>query len=213
MIFLDETHIASRTARRTRARAPRGKAPILLQADIPGLRDGFSLIAACNHHGFIVEACYLFSHSNTRENFELYVRDFLVPILRPYPGPNSIVVLDNASIHHGGEIEQLIAARGSKVIYLSPYSFDYNPIEKMFAQLKKYLIRNSSLLSSSSVSLEVCVWKGLGSVSQTQAIAYFRNALLVISQRERKSMFIECLIVFLMMVMLLVVVCLKKKRA
>ncbi len=49
------------------------------------------------------------------------------------------LVWDNYSIHKGKEIEKAIAAVGAKLIYLSPYSPDFNPIENFWSKVKNPL--------------------------------------------------------------------------
>ena len=61
----------------------------------------------------------------TRASFEAFLQDGLLPILEP----GSVLVLDNASIHRGGEIQKLVEAAGCSLLYLPPYSPDFNPIE------------------------------------------------------------------------------------
>ena len=59
----------------------------------------------------------------------------LLPILLPFDGgdnPCSVVILDNASIHHVEAVTQLISATGALVQFLPPYSPDLNPIEEAF---------------------------------------------------------------------------------
>ena len=47
------------------------------------------------------------------------------------------MVLDNAAIHKSKETKQLISKAGCELLFLSPYSPDFNPIEKAFGTLKK----------------------------------------------------------------------------
>ena len=56
----------------------------------------------------------------------------VLPYLRPYPQPNSILICDNATLHHDqqGLLEKLVASVGAKLFYLPPYACDLNPIEK-----------------------------------------------------------------------------------
>ena len=51
---------------------------------------------------------------------------------------NSTIILDNASFHNKAYLEQVAAKKGHKILFLPPYSPDFNPIEKSFANIKKY---------------------------------------------------------------------------
>ena len=73
--------------------------------------------------------------STDRLTFEAFVVRKLVPKL----WKGATVVWDNYSIHKGKEIEKAIASVGAKLIYLPPYSPDFNPIEKLWSQLKNTL--------------------------------------------------------------------------
>ena len=57
--------------------------------------------------------------------------------------------MDNAQIHHGGNIEALCEARGVLLVYLPPYSPEMNPIEKVFSVMKSQLKRHNCLIGSS----------------------------------------------------------------
>ena len=59
----------------------------------------------------------------------------LVPELRP----GDVVVLDNLSSHKGTRARALIEATGARLLFLPPYSPDFNPIEHAFAKLKALL--------------------------------------------------------------------------
>lgn len=70
-----------------------------------------------------------------RELFEAYVEQQLVPTLQR----GDIVVMDNLSSHKGPNVRKTIEAAGARVVYLPPYSPDFNPIEQVFAKLKALL--------------------------------------------------------------------------
>ena len=61
--------------------------------------------------------------------------------MSPFPGPQSVIVLNNAAFHHGGRIDALVEDKGCRLIYLPAYSPDFNPIEKGFSVLKSLLRR------------------------------------------------------------------------
>lgn len=70
-----------------------------------------------------------------QDAFQAYVEQVLVPELRPGDG----VVMDNLSSHKGPKVREWIEAAGARLLYLPPYSPDFNPIEMAFAKLKALL--------------------------------------------------------------------------
>ena len=70
-----------------------------------------------------------------RDAFEAYIAQVLVPELRA----GDTVVMDNLSSHKGPRVSKLIEAAGARLLYLPPYSPDFNPIENAFAKLKALL--------------------------------------------------------------------------
>ena len=67
--------------------------------------------------------------------FEAFIANKLVPNL----WLGACVVMDNAKIHLGEEIRVLIESAGAKLIYLSPYSPEFNPIENFWSKIKASL--------------------------------------------------------------------------
>jgi transposase len=74
-----------------------------------------------------------------REAFHAYVNQVLVPELTS----GDIVVMDNLGSHKGPAVRDAIEAAGATLLYLPPYSPDFNPIENAFAKLKA-LLRKAS---------------------------------------------------------------------
>jgi transposase len=68
--------------------------------------------------------------------FLAYATQFLAPTLKP----GDVVVMDNLSAHKVSGVREAIEAVGASLLYLPPYSPDFNPIEQVFAKLK-HLIR------------------------------------------------------------------------
>ncbi len=79
--------------------------------------------------------CLAVEGSTTSEVFETYLEHVLAPTLRP----GQVVVMDNLTAHKGEKVGDFIEARGCELIYLPPYSPDFNPIEEAFAKLKALL--------------------------------------------------------------------------
>jgi transposase len=69
-------------------------------------------------------------------SFLAYVRQVLVPTLRA----GDVVVMDNLSSHKKAGVREAIEAVGAKLLYLPPYSPDFNPIELAFSKFK-WLLR------------------------------------------------------------------------
>jgi transposase len=67
--------------------------------------------------------------------FEAYVERILAPSLRI----GQAVVMNNLSAHKGEKVRKVIEARGCKLLYLSPYSPAYNPIEETLSKSRGLL--------------------------------------------------------------------------
>lgn len=78
--------------------------------------------------------------------FKVYVSKCLVPVL----WRGAVVVMDNLPAHKVKAIAPLIETVGASIIYLSPYSPEFNPIEHWWSQLKVFL-RQFSPTSSTMV--------------------------------------------------------------
>ncbi len=69
--------------------------------------------------------------------FVQYIETQLAPTLKK----GDVVIMDNLSAHKRREAEQAIRARGAWLLFLPPYSPDFNPIELAFSKLKAHLRR------------------------------------------------------------------------
>ena len=127
---MDETGVLLGLTR-THARSQKGTRAYSLNPFYRGAK--VTLIGAIS----IKKVVALMTMNNSMDSkaFELFVEKFLVPEL----WSGAVVVMDNLSAHKLDSIVPMIEAVGASVIYLSPYSPDFNPIELWWSQLKSFL--------------------------------------------------------------------------
>jgi transposase len=100
--------------------------------------------------------------------FKVYVEQVLCPTLKI----GDVVVMDNLPAHKVAGIEQLIRARGAKLIYLPPYSPDLNPIEKCWSKIKTYLRRAKARTRE---ELEKALREALMLITAEDALGWFKS--------------------------------------
>lgn len=90
-----------------------------------------NLIAA--KRGKELIATVLYNTSTTALWFNKWLKECLFKEL----SPNSTIIMDNACFHKKEDVYRITKNYGHDVLFLPPYSPDFNPIEKVFAILKK----------------------------------------------------------------------------
>jgi transposase len=111
--------------------APRGER---LRLGIPhGHWKTTTFVAGLTLQGMV--APFVLDGPINRDAFETYIERVLVRSLRP----GDVVIMDNLSSHKGRRVRDLIEVAGASLLYLPPYSPDFNPIENAFAKLKALL--------------------------------------------------------------------------
>ena len=85
--------------------------------------------------------------------------------------PNSVIVLDNCSVHHVSGVADVIQEVGALVHYLPPYSPDFNPIELLFSKVKS-VIRAMELELSATLDIESIVLGAFSTVTATDCKAW-----------------------------------------
>jgi transposase len=93
----------------------------------------YTVVASLGLDG--IEAPWVFEGPMTALAFETYVETQLVPTLRR----GDIVVADNLSSHKSAAARRAIEACGAQLVFLPPYSPDFNPIELAWAKVKQAL--------------------------------------------------------------------------
>lgn len=130
LVFIDETWTATNMAR-SHGRCPKGER---LRVGVPhGHRKTTTLVAGLRMTGMV--APMVLDGPINGEWFKAYVTQVLAPELHQ----GDIVIMDNLSSHKRAEVAELIEAAGARLMFLPPYSPDFNPIEKAFARLKALL--------------------------------------------------------------------------
>ncbi len=125
--FIDEAGV-NLAMTRLRGRAPRGER---VTESVPrNYGTQTSLIGTLSLSG--VEAVMTLGGAVDTDAFNAYV----AKVLRPTIKRGDVLVLDNLSAHHAGRIEEVTAECGAEVIWLSPYSPDFSPIEMMWSKIK-----------------------------------------------------------------------------
>jgi len=113
-----------------------------------------TFVGALSLRGMI--APFVISGPINRAAFEAYVEAVLVPELRP----GDIVVMDNLSSHKGTRARALIEAAGAELLFLPPYSPEFNPIENAFAKMK-------ALLRKAAERTVEGLWRAIGRIVGT----------------------------------------------
>ena len=130
LVFVDESG-ANTKMTRLRGRALGGQR---LRARIPlGRYQTSTLISGLRLNGPC--APWLFEGPMNGEMFLAWVQQGLAPTL----GPGDVVILDNLATHKIRGVREAIEAAGARLLYLPPYSPDFNPIEPMWSKIKQIL--------------------------------------------------------------------------
>ena len=137
---------------RLRGRAPKGER---LRAGIPqGHWKTTTFVAGLRATGMI--APMVLDGPMNRLAFLAYVQQVLVPELEP----GDVVIMDNLPALKGSKVREAIEAVGADLLYLPPYSPDFNPIENAFSKLK-------ALLRKAAERTIEGLWRLIGDIIET----------------------------------------------
>ena len=163
LVFLDESGVTTDMTRRY-GRAPRGRR--VNEATPGGHWRTVTMLGAISSQGW--QATMTIAAPTDGEVFLAFLHEVLCPTLRP----GQIVVMDNLSAHKLQGVAQAIAATGAELLYLAPYSPDFNPIEACWSVVKQAL---RSLKARSLDALDLAIPHALLAVSQQTASRCFRH--------------------------------------
>ena len=164
LIFIDESGVSTKMAR-LRGWAPKGER---CRAAVPhGHWKTITFVGGLTLSGFC--APMLLDGPMDGEAFLAWCEQMLAPNLRS----DDIVIMDNLSAHKVGGVREAIEARGAELLYLPPYSPDFNPIENAFAKLKAHVRKAAARTVD---TLETAVANALRQFQPTDCANFFAHA-------------------------------------
>jgi len=197
LIFLDESAKDERSLSRLYGYSPRNTRAHKKVVFIRGKR--YTILPALTLDGFV--AVDIFEGSCDRKRFVDFVLDQVVcaniidiiifylyfiiyyyllsmkvPIMNPYPGNNSVIIMDNARIHHDINLISLLEGLGCRVVFLPPYSPDYNPIETAFSTIKSWIKRNNDFMEACDDPIYALLI-ACGQITSQMAQSFFRSSI------------------------------------
>lgn len=163
LVFIDESG-AKTNLTRVRGRAPRGERVV---EHIPhGHWQTTTMISAVRTSGPC--APFVVTGATDSDVFRCYVRHVLVPQLNA----GDVVVMDNLRPHKASGVREMIEAAGASLLYLPPYSPDFNPIENMWSKVKQFL---RSAAARTFDTLVEAIATALRTVSEDDCLGFFRH--------------------------------------
>ena len=156
----DDPALWPRRAWRARSRGHSGRALAHPHPGAPGL-------GAMNCEGFV--ATMTIESPTDGDIFLAYVEQVLCPRLQP----GQTVILDNLAAHKVPGVRELIEATGAELLYLPPYSPDFNPIEQCWAKVKQKL---RALKARTLDSLQQALSEAVASITPDNASAWFSHS-------------------------------------
>ncbi|CZS75078.1 unnamed protein product [Fusarium graminearum] len=180
MIFIDESGADRRVGYRNKGWAPSGVTPI--QVGKFNREQRYQILAAYTQDG--IELARVYPGSTDSALFKDFIEQLLHSCGR-WPQPKSVLIMDNASFHHNDELEPMCVEAGVELVYLPPYSPDFNPIEEYFAELKGFIKKPGPELSELfkkdfRAFIQACV-ETVGNRKES-ARGHFRHAGLAINE-------------------------------
>lgn len=164
LVFVDESGAHTQMTRRG-GRVLGGQR---LRAYVPhGHYQTTTLIAAIRLSG--PAAPWLFEGAMDGEMFLAWIREGLVPTLKA----GDVVIMDNLATHKVTGIGEAIEQAGARLLYLPPYSPDFNPIENMWSKIKQIL---RSLAPRTADELTEAAKTAFAAISNADCNGFFLHA-------------------------------------
>jgi transposase len=163
LVFLDETAVSTNMARRF-GWAPRGQR---CRMSVPFGWKTKTLVAAPRWDR--IDAPMTIDGALDGASFLAYVEQVLAPTL----SAGETVLMDNVRTHKVAGVKEAIEAKGAHLVYLPPYSPDFDPIEESFSKIKSVLRR---IAARTVDALEAAVGEALQSFTPQEGMNYFASS-------------------------------------
>lgn len=163
MVFLDESG-ASTQMTRNYGRALRGER---VREGTPNSHwHTVTMLAALTRRG--LRSPMTIESATDGDVFLAYLEQVLCPQLLP----GQVVIMDNLAAHKVAGVRALIEGAGARLLYLPPYSPDFNPIEQAWSKIKQLL---RAAKARSLETLESAIAEALAAVTAENAAAWFEH--------------------------------------
>lgn len=126
----------------------------------------YSMIGAISMNK--VEAALYGEWATNGEIFYSFVERSLLPQLKP----KHTVIMDNVKFHLQARVKELIESIGAKIIFLPPYSPDFNPIENMWSKIKNTLRR---LAPRTALAFKKIIRVAFEEITKSDLIEWFKH--------------------------------------
>jgi transposase len=161
--FVDESGV-NLAMTRLYGRAPTGERVI---GSVPqNYGPNVTVLGALGVHG--LHAVMTVDGATDTDVFRTYVTQVLGPTLRP----GDIVVMDNLRAHKAVGVQQALARRGARLLYLPPYSPDLSPIEPCWSKVKTVLRKAKARTRE---ALDSAITGALATITDADAQGWFRH--------------------------------------
>ena len=163
LVFQDESGATTEMTRRY-GRAPRGQR--VAEGTPAGHWHTLTLLSAMSLQGMM--AAMTVESPTDGDVFLAYVEQVLGPRLQP----GQVVVMDNLPAHKVEGVRSRIEAAGAELLYLPPYSPDFNPIEQAWSKIKQQL---RSAKARALETLEAAITEFLAAITAHHAAGWFAH--------------------------------------
>lgn len=187
-VYVDESHVDENDARRKKGRGPVNQRAFIRRPSVLGHGIACSSVCSMSLDGILTCDCR--DQIIDGEAFLDILQTKILPIMNPFPQPRSVLIMDNASPHMVASIMALIDAirPGVLLFFLSPFSYDYNPIEVGFELGKARLQRiHKKRFGDITPFLPLCKKfeiAMLECMTPSQACNLFRHCEVIVTEEE-----------------------------